>query len=139
MFEFMFFDHELRQKFMDFAREHGVACTAVEDNMGMIAAVPEDIPEAVSDALDSYYDELMEEQADRVDAADGAATHQAAGIRVTLSDGRPCMIKLEPALANRLLAAFTLEEMHIWSTKLPGAWKTPKTGRYASADLNPSI
>lgn len=111
MFEFMFFDHELRQQFMAFAHEQGVTCHAVEDNMGMIAAVPEDIPDAVSDALDSYYDELMEQQADLVDATDGAATHQAAGIRVTLQDGQPCMIRLEPKLANRLLAAFTLEEM----------------------------
>lgn len=111
MFEFMFFDHELRQQFMDFAHEQGVACHAVEDNMGMIAAVPEDIPDTVSDALDSYYDELMEQQADRTDANDGAAAHQAAGIRVTLQNGQPCMIRLEPRLANRLLAAFSLEEM----------------------------
>ena len=111
MFEFMFFDHELRQQFITFAHEQGVACTAVEDNMGMIAAVPEDIPEAVSDALDTYYDELMDQQAERIDQADGEATHQAAGIRVTLQSGQPCMIRLEPKLANRLLSAFTLEEM----------------------------
>lgn len=111
MFEFMFFDNELRQQFIDFAHERGVACEVVEDNMGMIAAVPEDIPDTVSDALDSYYDELMDQQAERVDQADGAATHQVAGIRVTLQNGQPCMIRLEPALANRLLSAFTLEEM----------------------------
>lgn len=79
--------------------------------MGMIAAVPEDIPDAVSDVLDDYYDELMEQQADLVDTSDGAATHQAAGIRVTLQNGQSCMIRLEPKLANRLLSAFTLEEM----------------------------
>lgn len=111
MFEFMFFDDELRQNFMDFAHEQGVPCHAVEDNMGMIATVPEDIPDAVSDALDSYYDELMEQQAERVDRAEGEATHQMAGIRVTLQNGQPCMIRLEPELANRLLSAFTLEEM----------------------------
>jgi len=111
MFEFMFFDHELRRQFIAFAHEQGVACHAVEDNMGMIAAVSEDIPDAVSDALDTCYDELMEQQADLVDATDSAATHQAVGIRVTLQNGQPCMIRLEPKLANRLLSAFTLEEM----------------------------
>lgn len=111
MFEYIFFDEELRQRFVDHARTHGIDCTLLPDDMGLLATTPEDIDERISDELDTYYDTLMEEQADRVDAADREATHQAAGVRVTLSDGRPCMIKLEPALANRLLAAFTLEEM----------------------------
>lgn len=111
MFEYMFFDDELRQRFVTYARSRGVECTFPPDDMGLLAATPEDMDDVVSDDLDTYYDELMEEQADRIDATDGEATHQAAGVRVTLSDGRPCMIKLEPALANRLLAAFTLEEM----------------------------
>lgn len=111
MFEYMFFDEELRQRFVAYARARGIECILPMDNMGLVAATPEDLDETVSDELDDYYDELMEEQADRVDAADCKATHQAAGIRVTLQDGRPCMIRLEPAMANRLLAAFTLVEM----------------------------
>lgn len=111
MFEYVFFDEELRQRFAAHANAQGVECLLSSDSMGLLAATPEDIDETVSDELDTYYDELMEEQAKRTDAADGNATHQAAGVRVTLADGRPCMIKLEPALANRLLAAFTLEEM----------------------------
>lgn len=110
MFEFMFFDQELRQKFISFAHEQGIACEAAEDSMGMIAAVPEDIPDDVSDALETLYEELMEQQAEQIDQADGEATHQAAGIRVTLQNGQPCMIRLEPKLANQLLSAFTLEE-----------------------------
>lgn len=111
MFEYMFFDHDLRQQFIRFAHGHGVPCEATEDSMGLVASVAEDIPEPVSDELDRYYDELLELQAERVDRADGAATHQAAGVRVTLDDGRPCMIKLDPDLANQLLSAFTLEEV----------------------------
>ncbi len=111
MFEFMFFDEELRQHFIDFAHDQGVQCDAAEDSMGLVAVVPEDIPDAVSDRLDDCYDDLMEQQAERIDQADGEATHQAAGIRVTLQSGQPCMIRLEPKLANRLLSAFTLEEM----------------------------
>lgn len=111
MFEYMFFDEELRQRFVAYARSRGVECALPSDDMGLLAATPEDVDEGVSDELDVFYDELMEEQADRADATDGAATHQAAGVRVTLSDGRPCMVRLEPALANRLLAAFTLDEM----------------------------
>lgn len=111
MFEYIFFDEELRQRFVSYARTRGIECALLPDTMGLLATTPEDLDEAVYGELDSFYDELMEEQAERADATDGKATHQAAGVRVTLSDGRPCMIRLEPRLANRLLAAFTLEEI----------------------------
>ncbi len=128
MFEYMFFDEELRQRFASYARSRGVECFFPEDGMGLLAATSEDISEAVSDELDNYYDELMEEQADRVDATDGEATHQAAGVRVTLSDGSPCMIKLEPSLANRLLAAFTLEEMQELVNAIARSVENPENG-----------
>lgn len=111
MYEYMFFDEELRQRFISFARGQGVACEQSDDNMGLLAVVPEDVPESAADALDEYYDELLEQQAERVDQAEGEAAYQAAGIRVVLEDGSPCMIKLDPSLANQLLAAFSLEEV----------------------------
>lgn len=128
MFEYMFFDEELRQRFVAYAHARGIECILPQDDMGLVAATPEDVDETVSDQLDGYYDELMEEQADRADAADGAATHQAAGVRVTLSDGRPCMIKLEPALANRLLAAFTLGEMQELVNAIARSVENPSDG-----------
>jgi hypothetical protein len=128
MFEYIFFDEELRQRFVTYARSHGVDCTLPADDMGLLAATPEDINERVSDELDTYYDALMEEQADRTDAADGKATHQAAGVRVTLSDGSACMIKLEPALANRLLAAFTLEEIQELVNAIARSVENPSDG-----------
>lgn len=126
MFEYMFFDEELRQRFVAYARSRGVECALPSDDMGLLAATPEDVDEGVSDELDVFYDELMEEQADRADATDGAATHQAAGVRVTLSDGRPCMVRLEPALANRLLAAFTLDEMQELVNAIARSVETPE-------------
>lgn len=128
MFEYMFFDEELRQRFASYAHSRGVECTFPADDMGLVAATPEDIHESISEDLDGYYDELMEEQADRVDAADGEATHQAAGVRVMLPDGRPCMIKLEPALANRLLAAFSLEEMQELVNAIARSVENPSDG-----------
>lgn len=128
MFEYMFFDEELRRRFVAYAHSLNIECTFPDDNLGLLAATQEEIDDTVSDVLDNYYDELMEEQADRVDAADGEATHQAAGIRVTLSDGRPCMVKLEPALANRLLAAFTLEEMQVLVNAIAQSVENPGDG-----------
>lgn len=128
MFEYMFFDHDLRQQFIRFAHGHGVPCEATEDSMGLVASVAEDIPEPVSDELDRYYDELLELQAERVDQIDGAATHQAAGVRVTLDDGRPCMIKLDPDLANQLLSAFTLEEVQTLVQAIARSLANPDDG-----------
>lgn len=128
MFEYIFFDEELRQHFIDFAHGQGVPCDAADDSMGLVARIPEDIPEPVSDSLDDYYDNLMEQQAQRVDLAEGTATHQAAGIRVTLRDGRPCMIRLEPALANQLLAAFSLDEVQVLVQAIARSVENPDDG-----------
>lgn len=125
MFEFMFFDHELRLQFIDFAHEHGIECHALEDNLGMIAAVPEDIPDAVCDALDAHYEALMERQAALIDDADGDAAHQAAGVCVTLKDGQHYMIRLDPKLANQLLSAFTLEETQALVQAIADNLETP--------------
>ena len=128
MFEFMFFDEELRQDFIGFAHKQGVVCEAAEDSMGLLAQVPENIPDSVSDLLDDYYDDLLEQQAERVDRVDGAATHQAAGIRVMLQDGRACMVRLEPALANQLLAAFSLDEAQALVQAIARSVENPDDG-----------
>lgn len=128
MFEYMFFDEELRQQFIAFARDRGVECSLPDDGMGLVAAVAEDVPDRISDDLDTFYDKLLEQQADLVDQAEGNAMHQAAGIRVTLSDGSPCMVRLDPAIANRLLAAFTLEEMQTLVQSIARSMENPGDG-----------
>jgi hypothetical protein len=110
MFEYIFFDAALRDRFVAYAASRGVNCTLQDDHMGMVVAVPEDIPEKVEEALEQHYEELEQEQSEQLVEEDGGL-RQLAGFRYTLPDGRSCMVPLQPEVANRLLSTFSMEEI----------------------------
>lgn len=110
MFEYIFFDAALRDRFVKYAASRGVHYTLQDDNMGMVVAVPEDIAEEVEEALEQHYEELEQEQSELLIEEDGGL-RQLAGFRYTLPDGRSCMVPLQTEVANRLLAAFSMEEV----------------------------
>jgi len=110
MFEYIFFDTALRDRFMAYAESRGVSCTMQDDNMGMVVAVPEDLAEDTAKALERYYDELEDEQTELIAEEDGGL-RQLEGFRYQLPDGQPCRVSLQPEIANRLLAAFSMPEI----------------------------
>jgi len=111
MDEYIFFDTSLRDKFVRQAQELGVEYRLQDDDLGIVVAVPEDLPEATTDALEACYEQLMEEQSQLVDQSEGGLKKHLAGVRLDLPDGRSCMVKLEPDMANRLLSCFSLDEV----------------------------
>jgi hypothetical protein len=110
MIEYIFFDAALRDKFVSYATQHEIPCTAIEDNMGMVVEIPEDIPEELSDKLEEFYEALEEEQ---VSLSKGEGDlHRLAGFGFKLPNGESRMLPLQTDMANRLLAHFTPEEIH---------------------------
>ena len=105
MIEYIFFDAALRDKFVAYAEQRGVPCTASDDSMGLVVAIPEDIPEDVSDEIEDYYESLEDEQED-LSKAEGDL-NRLAGFNFTLPDGQSRMLPLQPDMANRLLANFS--------------------------------
>jgi hypothetical protein len=112
MIEYIFFDATLRDRFVEHAQGLGVDCAQREDGMGLVVAVPEDLPEAVEAAIEACYDALQEEQVALTDATDEDAQRHLAGFRVALPDGQHAMVPLSPDIANRLLDGFSLDEIH---------------------------
>jgi len=111
MLDYIFFDDTLRTAFIEFVRGKNVAYTEKQDGMGTVIAIGEDLDEETSEALETRYDELMDAQAALTDQAEGGANKHLAGVRITLDDGTPCLVPLEPEIANRLLGAFSVEEI----------------------------
>lgn len=109
MIEYIFFSTELRDRFVDFVRQHGSSCECSDDPLGLVVAVPEDIPEALSDEIEAFYESLEDEQED-MSAADGDL-HRLAGFGFKLPSGEARMLPIEPDMANRLMAHFSLEEI----------------------------
>lgn len=111
MDEYIFFDAGLRDRFAERAREIGVEYRLQDDDLGMVVAVPEDLPEEATEALEACYEQLMEEQSELVDQSEGGLKKHAAGVRLDLPGGSSRMVRLDPDMANRLLAAFSLDEV----------------------------
>jgi hypothetical protein len=112
MDEYIFFDAGLRDLFVDYAKGQGVVCELRDDNMGMVVAVQEDLPEALVEALETRYDELQDEQSELMSKMEGGFG-KLAGFKLVLPDGRTCTVPLQPDMANRLLSSFSFEEIQV--------------------------
>jgi hypothetical protein len=109
MIEYIFFEAALRDKFVVFAEQRSVPCTAPDDNMGFLVAIPEDIPEELSDEIEKYYESLEDEQ-EKLSEAEGDL-NRLAGFNFTLPDGQQRLLPLPSEMANRLLEHFSMEEI----------------------------
>jgi len=109
MIEYIFFDATLRDRFVAYAEQRGVPCTATDDPMGMVVEIPEDITDELSDEIETFYETLEREQ-EEMSKEDGDL-NRLAGFRFNLPDGQSRMLPIEPDIANRLMTHFTLEEI----------------------------
>ena len=124
MMEYIFFNAEIADRFAEFARLIGASSEKRSDTLGLIVAVPEDLDEDIDNRLDTYYAHLLDEQADMVEADEPDLKHTAA-INITLADGRPCAIRIEPAMMNRLMGCLSLDEIHQLATSIARSVENP--------------
>lgn len=124
MMEYIFFNAELADRFAEFARLIGTSSEKRSDNMGLVVAVPEDLDEELGNRLDTYYAHLLDEQADMVEQAEPDLKHTTA-INITLADGRPCTIRIEPAMMNRLMSCLSIDEIHQFATTIARSVENP--------------
>ena len=46
-------------------------------------------------------------------------------INITLADGRPCTIRIEPAMMNRLMSCLSIDEIHQLATTIARSVENP--------------
>jgi hypothetical protein len=127
--EYIFFNEALRDRFVQFAQDRGVAGETREDEMdGFVVRLPEDVADAVSDAIEDEYEALMNEQRILAESEEGWATRQVLGVTVTLADGRPCNVRIEGPISRRLSEHFTPEEIHTLVTAIAHSIENPVDG-----------
>lgn len=126
MIDYIFFDDGLRARFADFLQANGVSYTEEPDPLGSgVVSIPEDLDEDLYDAIDLHYDELTAMQAELLEQTEDRLEKNVAGIRVTLSDGRPCMVRLNPDLVSRVLTVLSLEELQEMVTVIARCGENP--------------
>lgn len=133
--DYIFFDAALCQEFIAFASEHGIACEcrtdgAMADDVAVLqVTLADDLPEAVLDELEERYDALLDETATRVAQEEGWRDKCLAGVSATLPDGTTRTVRLDPELANKLLAMFSTDEIHRLVNEIAASLSGPEEPR----------
>jgi hypothetical protein len=128
MSEYIFFEDDLRKRFLAFVAEHGVQAETYPDRIaGHVVVVPEDLSDDLEDAFEVEYGRLMDEQQELVEAEDGE-DRTLLGVDITLPDGTPCTVRLPPDFARRLCNHFTGEEIQSMVSTIARDILDPVTG-----------
>lgn len=124
--EYMFFDTALRDRFVAFASALGIPSSVRQDNIaGFVVELPDSLDDAQQEALEAEYEAIMDTQMLAAESDAELVNHHAAGVMVTLSDGTTRSVRIPPAIARRLFAHFSAEEIHEIASALAQAIENP--------------
>jgi hypothetical protein len=112
MLDYIFFHQPSLDQFVDYLKRHGIPYEARDDEMGLVVAIPDDLPDETADPLDAYYEQLLDDAENLLSDEDETAETHTAGLNITLSDGRTTSVEVTPELLNRILGAITIEELN---------------------------
>ena len=144
MLEYIFFHQTPFEKFVDFLREKGVEPETQREDDNYEVRLPEDIEEALGDAIEQRYDELMElnQELFESEQAHDPDDYHAAGVVVTLKDGTTVYADVDPRLLARVMEALTPEEFGQVVNAIVDAVENPDTRtfcqRMRDADSDPA-
>ncbi len=115
MLEYIFFHREPYARFLGFLVENGIeplrTGTDQTDVEGLVVYLQDDLDEPLSDAIEAFYDDMMELNETLVaEQAEDVATNQV-GVAVTLADGRSVLASVEPKVLNRVLTVITHQQL----------------------------
>jgi len=112
MLEYIFFHQQSLEQFVMRLEQQSIPYQARDDDMGLVVAIADDLPDAITDPLDAYYDKLLED-AENLSVEEGeAAENYTAGLNITLGDGRTTSVEVAPELLNRILGAISFAELN---------------------------
>jgi hypothetical protein len=127
--EYIFFDPDLRDRFMQALSARALACETRADAMeGFVVSLPVEPDEGTLEAIEEEYEALMEEQMLRAESRPDWVSHRVAGVPITLSDGSPCTVRLPPDVARKLLEHFSTEDVREIVTAIAHSLENPIDG-----------
>ena len=127
MLEYVFFHSLPCERFVAFLRERNLEPETQSDGETWEVRLPETLPEALGDAVEEYYDRMLElnqELHDREEQDDG---YHAAGVVVNLADGETVYAQVDPALLARIMKVLTPEEFGEVVNAIVDAVENPDT------------
>ncbi len=127
--EYILFDADLRDRFVQVVTARALSCQVREDAMeGFVVSIAGEPAAAVLEALEADYEALMHEQMLRAEARPDWVSHQVAGVRFTRADGSAGTVRLPVAVARPLMERYTAEEAHALVSAIAHSLENPIDG-----------
>jgi hypothetical protein len=125
MYDYLFFDEGLKEKFIKKLNEHKTSYQETLDNGNLCIGIDEETQESLVDQIDDYYDILLDEQAD-ITIAEEPESINAVGIQFTTKTGDIAQVKLDPKLVNKLHETLSFIELQELVQSIATAVATPQ-------------
>lgn len=127
--DYILFDAELRDRFVQFAADRNIPFTVRPDGIeGYVVELPDDLADDIEAAVEAEYELLMGEERTLAESSDGERARNLLGVTITLADGRSSVVRLPGAIARRLLQHFSTEEIHAIVSAIAKSVENPVEG-----------
>jgi len=133
---YIFFDTELRERFVRMLAARGLACKQQADPMeGDVVELLTDPDDDTLAALEAEYEALQQEQMLRAEARPDWGSHQVVSLPFLRADGRSGEVRLPPAVARTLLERYTVDEARELVAAIAHSLEHPQDGPLCRRDL----
>ena len=124
MFDYVFFNPAVRDRFLERLRDLDVTCESRETEGELVVSVDEDLADDLLERIDDLHEQLLDEEQVLIEQVEAPERH-AAGITIQLQDGRSVQAAVDPELLNRFLQAVTIEELGAFVQTIAEAVENP--------------
>jgi len=134
--DYIFFDLELRDRFVQGLSARGLTSSAHDDAMeGFVVALDTDPGDDLLDEIEEMYDALMQEQMLLAEQRSDWGSHQVASLQIARADGSEAEVRLPPAVARKLLAHYSIDEARDLVSAIAHSLENPVDGPLCRRDL----
>jgi hypothetical protein len=131
MLDFVFFNRETFERFLDLAHSAGLETSVNKDDDNFVVMLGEDIDDDILETLETHYDALLDLDQSLVEQTLGDDEQElhSAGITVQLKDGRNVYARLSPELLSRVLQCISNDELNTIVNAIADAVENPDERR----------
>ena len=112
MLEYILFHEQSLERFVAWLEQRVIPCERREDSMGVLVAIPEDLDDATTEAVEACYERLLADSEALLEEAGMGPEKHAAALTIRPGDGRAVQVPVPPGLLNKVLRAISVEELN---------------------------
>ncbi len=112
MLDYIFHYSDSLTRFTRFLESRRIPYQSRDDALGLIVAIAEDLDDAIVDAVESYYESLLQEQESLSSTLNGeTAGKTSTALSVQMSGGKTVYASIPAEMMRRLLSVLSPEEI----------------------------